>query len=166
MKNDFTIYQSKQNQNSKLQIFNSLNESKRQSLFQPRGSNTIKEFDENAFFQNLSYQNYSLFKANCEKKYDKKRKISSRITEIVLFIVDMAMEGYIYQSKHKSEIMDLKTFLKFNIYFLKNKRLRKKYIPPDEQDYKRSGKIEQNIDLENLYNNLTNDDKNSVENYI
>ena len=166
LKNDFTIYQSKQNQNSKLQIFNSLNESKRQSLFQPRGSNTIKEFDENAFFQNLSYQNYSLFKANCEKKYDKKRKISSRITEIVLFIVDMAMEGYIYQSKHKSEIMDLKTFLKFNIYFLKNKRLRKKYIPPDEQDYKRSGKIEQNIDLENLYNNLTNDDKNSVEDYI
>ena len=79
----------------------------------------------------------------------------------------MAMEGYIYQTKHKSEIMDLETFLKFNIYFLKNKRLRKKYIPVEELLYKRSGKIEQDIEIENLYNNnLTNEDKNYIEDYI
>ena len=120
-----------------------------------------------SFFQFLSYQTYSSFKSQSQKKYEKKRKISNKIKEIILFIIDMAMEGYIYQTKHKSEIMDLETFLKFNIYFLKNKRLRKKYIPVEELLYKRSGKIEQDIEIENLYNNsLTNEDKNYIEDYI
>ena len=129
--------------------------------------NSIREFNSKTFFQYLSYQTYSSFKSQCQKKYEKKRKISNKIKEIILFIIDMAMEGYIYQTKHKSEIMDLETFLKFNIYFLKNKRLRKKYIPVEELLYKRSGKIEQDIEIENLYNNnLTNEDKNYIEDYI
>ena len=129
--------------------------------------NSIKEFNSKRYFLDLSYQTYSSFKSQCEIKYKKKRKISNKIKGIILYIIDMAMEGYIYQKKYKSEIMDLETFLKFNIYFLKNKRLRKKYIPPEEIEYKRSGKIEQKIDIENLYNNfLNNEDKNYIEDYI
>jgi hypothetical protein len=129
--------------------------------------NSIKEFNSKSFFQYLSYQTYSSYKSQCQKKYEKKRKISKRIKEIILYIIDMAMEGYIYQTQHKSEMMDLETFLKFNIYFLKNKRLRKKYIPVEELLYKRSGKIEQDIEIENLLNNsLTNEDKNYIEDYI
>ena len=129
--------------------------------------NSIKEFNSKSFFLYLSYQTYSSYKSQCQKKYEKKRKISKRIKEIILYIIDMAMEGYIYQTQHKSEMMDLETFLKFNIYFLKNKRLRKKYIPVEELLYKRSGKIEQDIEIENLLNNsLTNEDKNYIEDYI
>ena len=127
----------------------------------------IKEFDAKEYFLELSIQNYSSFKLKCEKKYEKKRKISKRIKEIILYIIDMTMEGYFYQNKHKSEIMDLETFLKFNIYFLKNKRLRKKYIPVEEVNYKRSGKIDQKSIIDNLYDSpFSNEDKNNVDDYI
>ena len=91
----------------------------------------------------------------------------NRIKEIILYIIDMTMEVYIYQLKHKCEIMDLETFIKFNLYFIKNKNLRKKYIPEEESVYKRSGKIDQTNEIENINKNaLTNEDKNSIEDYI
>ena len=155
------LYSTKSNNNNNNNISNNL------TTLKLLRRNSIKEFNSKSFFQYLSYQTYSSYKSKCQKKYEKKRKISKRIKEIILYIIDMAMEGYIYQTQHKSEMMDLETFLKFNIYFLKNKRLRKKYIPVEELLYKRSGKIEQDIDIENLLNNsLTNEDKNYIEDYI
>ena len=134
--------------------------------FSTMNQESTKEFNEKLFFQDLSNQTLSSFKFQCEKKYLKKRRVSKGIKDIVLYIIDMTMEGYIYQKEHKSEIMDLDTFLKFNIYFLKKKRLRKKYIPVEEVHYKRSGKIEQKIDKEMIINNLTNEAKNYIEDYI
>ena len=49
---------------------------------------------------------------------------------------------------------------------MKNKPLRKKYIPVELVNYKRSGKIEQIYDRKKICNDLTNDEKNLIEDYI
>ena len=135
--------------------------------FQTFKNKQEKEFNSETFFQNLNYETISSFKSQCIKRYEKKRKISNRIKEIILYIIDMTMEVYIYQLKHKCEIMDLETFIKFNLYFIKNKNLRKKYIPEEESVYKRSGKIDQTKEIETINKNaLTIEDKNSIEDYI
>ena len=143
-----------------------INTTKRPNMHIFPKRNSIKEFDSKIFFKNLSYYTYTSFKNSCLKKYSKKKKISNKIREIILYIIDMTFEGYLYQNKHKTEIIDMDTFLKFYIYFLKNKPLRKKYIPIELANYKRSGKIDLKYDKENIYNNLTNDEKNSIEDFI
>ena len=135
--------------------------------FQTFNKNQINEFNSETFFQNLINETSSAFKSQCKEKKEKKRRIENKIKEIILYIIDMTMEIYIYQNINKCEKMDLKTFLKFNIYFMKNKRLRKKYIPEEEYEYKRSGKIDQTKEIEKLNkNDLSNEDKNSIEDYI
>ena len=143
-----------------------INTTKRPNMHIFPKRNSIKEFDSKIFFRNLSYYTYTAFKNSCLKKYSIKKKISNKIREIILYIIDMTFEGYLYQNKHKTEIIDMDTFLKFYIYFLKNKPLRKKYIPIELANYKRSGKIDLKYDKENIYNNLTNDEKNSIEDFI
>ena len=156
LNNKFTLYQNNKN----LPKINSSS-----NIFDVNISSKNK-FDQKLFFKNLSYYTVSSYKQSCEKKYLKKKKLSNKIKEIVLYIIDMAMEGYIYQNEHKSEIIDINTFYKFYIYFMKNKPLRKKYIPVELVNYKRSGKIEQIYDRKKICNDLTNDEKNWIEDYI
>ena len=156
LNNKFTLYQNNKN----LPKINSSN-----NIFDANISSKNK-FDQKLFFKYLSYYTVSSYKESCEKKYLKKKKLSNKIKEIVLYIIDMTMEGYIYQNEHKSEIIDINTFYKFYIYFMKNKPLRKKYIPVELVNYKRSGKIEQIYDRKKICNDLTNDEKNWIEDYI
>ena len=125
-----------------------------------------EKFSSNEFFETMSYLDYNSFNNQCKNKYMKKRIISKKIKEIVLYIIDMAFEGYLYQIQNECEIMDLRTFLKFNIYFLKNKRLRKRFIIKEDNIYKRPGKIDQVIDFEKIYNSFTFEEKNLIEDYI
>ena len=123
-------------------------------------------FNSKKFFEKLNKLNYITNKLKSEQKQKIKYKNSILIKEIVLFIIDMAMEGYFYQKKNNMELMDLKTFLKFNIYFLKNKPLRKKLIIKEDNEYKRSSKFEEKIDIENLISSLTNEEKYLIQDYI
>ena len=125
-----------------------------------------KIFNSKKFFEKLNKLNYLTNKLKSEQKQKIKDKHSIPIREIVLFIIDMAMEGYFYQKQNKMELMDLKTFLKFNIYFLKNKPLRKKLIIKEDNEYKRSSKLEENIDIEKLISSLTNEEKYLIQDYI
>ena len=89
------------------------------------------------------------------------------LKEIVLFIIDMAMEGYFYQTKNKNELMDLNTFLKFNIYFLKNKPLRPKLIIIEDNEYKRSSRFDddEKINIDEIRSTLTNEEKYLIQDY-
>ena len=167
-KNKFTFYPNNQKTLPKLNSSSNMDNIKasKSSLNIYKKDESLNKFDSKLFFKNLSHYTCSSYKNICEKKYLKKKKISNKIREIILYIVDMAMEGYIYQSEHKSEIMDVNTFIKFYLYFLKNKPLRKKYIPVELANHKRAGKIEQIYDRENICNNFTNEEKNYIEDYI
>ena len=170
LNNKFTLYPKYRKNLPKLNSFSNIdiNIASKTSLnkYPYQNNEPINKFDSKLFFQNISHYTVSSYKESCEKKYLKKKKLSIKIKEIVLYMIDMTMEAYIYQKEHKSEIIDIETFYKFYIYFMKNKPLRKKYIPPELIKYKRSGKIEQIIDREKICNNLTNDEKNLIEDYI
>ena len=135
-----------------------------------RSRNSIKTkeniFNPKKFFDKLDKLNYSTNKIRTEKKQKIKNKNSIIIKDIVLFIIDMAMEGYIYQKQKNQELMDLNTFLKFNIYFLKNKPLRKKLIIIEDNGYKKASKFEDNIDIDKLFSSLTNEEKYLIQDYI
>ena len=123
-------------------------------------------FNSKKFFDKMDKLNYFDNKIESEQKHKRRNKISNIIKDIVLFIIDMTMEGYIYQKQKKQELMDLNTFLKFNIYFLKNKQLREKYIIIEDNEYKRSSKFEDNIDINKLISSLTIEEKYLIKDYI
>ena len=124
-------------------------------------------FNSKKFFEKLNKINYLSNLSYTNQKHKIKNAHFKLIKDIVLFIIDMAMEGYFYQNQNKKELLDLKTFLKFNIYFLKNKPLRKKLIIIEDNEYKRSSKLDDNdIDIEKLVSSLTNEEKYLIQDYI
>ena len=136
------------------------------NLSKNKQSQKEKGFNSKKFFEKMDKLNYITNKLESEERHRIKDKHSTILKDIVLFIIDMAMEGYFYQKDNNNELMDLKTYLKFNIYFLKNKPLRKKLIIIEDNEYKTPSKLEENIDIDKLISSLTNEEKYLVLDYI
>ena len=123
-------------------------------------------FNHKKFFEELDKLDYHTNIIKCERRHKIKIRNTNIIKDIVLFIIDMAMEGYIYQIQFKKELMDLDTYLKFNIYFLKNKILREKIIIIEDNEHKKSSTFDENINIDKLISKLTNEEKYLIQDYI
>ena len=123
-------------------------------------------FNSKKFFEKLDKLNYFTNSIENEKKHKIKDKHMKIIKEIVLYIIDMTMEAYFYQRQTKKDLIDMDTYLKFNIYFLKNKILREKVIIIEDNEHKKPNKFNLDVDIEKLTASLTNEEKYLIKDYI
>jgi len=123
-------------------------------------------FNSKRFFEKLEKLNYLTNLVECEKKHKIRDKHMKIIKEIVLYIIDMTMESYFYQRQTKQDLIDMDTYLKFNIYFLKNKILREKVKIIEDNERKKPNKFELDVDIEKLTSSLTNEEKYLIKDYI
>ena len=123
-------------------------------------------FNSKRFFEKLEKLNYFTNLIECEKKHKITDRHMKIIKEIVLYIIDMTMEAYFYQRQTKKDLIDLDTYLKFNIYFLKNKILREKVAIVEDNEHKKPNKFELDLDIEKITSSLTNEEKYLIKDYI
>ena len=161
-KNNFYISNFYQNKNKNLSILLS----KRKFNLLANSPKEENNFSPKRYFEKLNKLNYFINKMKSERKHKIRNYHTKIMKEIILFIIDMAMEAYIYQKLNKTELMDLNTYIKFNIFFLRSKPLREKLIIIEDNEYKRSSILEENIDIDKLISCLTNEEKYLIQDYI
>ena len=112
--------------------------------------NEKKEFNYNQFFKEVDKLNLNEFNKYCEKKYKNYKRNYKAIKSLVLLILNVTMEGYIYQAETKKDLIDIPFYLKLIKLFLKNKKLKRKYEIDEFKQIKEVGKIDEKIDFNKM----------------
>ena len=112
--------------------------------------NKNKEFNDKLFFKEIDSLDMKDFNNYCEKKYKIYRKHYSLIKELVLLIINVTMEGYIYQAETKKDLIDIPYYLKLIKLFINNKRIKRKIIIDEFKKIKEVNQINEVIDLNKI----------------
>ena len=123
-----------------------------------------EQFDKNKFYQNLDKLNHNEFNEYCFERSKIFKEHYILMKSIILLIVDITMEGYLYQKEHKTDFLDIKLYLKIIKLFLKNKTLRRPRVDNEFDKIKEKCKLEENIDLDNII--LSEDEKYLLKDYL
>ena len=123
-----------------------------------------KIFDKHKYYEELNKFDFIEFKDICKKRYDKFKEDYSIMKNIILLIIDFTMEGYFYQKDKKTDIIDMKFYIKLIKLFLKNKKLRRPKIDNEYEKLKQTNKLEENIDIDNIV--LSEDEKFLLKDYL
>ena len=109
-----------------------------------------EKFNSELFFRELDNLEYKQFLKYSEKKYKKHAKHQNKIKRIVLLIINVANEGYIYQAETKKDLIDMPFYLKLIRYFLNNKQIKRKTYIDEFRLIKEVSKIDDSLDLTGL----------------
>ena len=121
-------------------------------------------FDKEKYFEEINKLNYIEYNEYCKKRYDIFSEHYSYMKNIILLIFDITMEGYFYQKEHKTDVLNMKFYLKLIKLFLKNKKLRRPKIDNEYEKLKQMNKLEDNIDIDNII--LSEDEKFLLKDYL
>ena len=104
------------------------------------------KFNRELFFQKLDNCEYKQYQKYCEKKYKIFEKHKVKIRELVLLIISVTMEGYIYQEETRKDLIDIPFYLKLIRLFLKNKQIKRKLYIDEFKLIKEVSKLDDTLD--------------------
>ena len=112
--------------------------------------NDNTQFNYNLFFKEVDNLDMEKFNEYCDKKYKIFRKHYNMIKSLVLLIINVTMEGYIYQAETKKDLIDIPFYLKLIKLFLKNKKIKRKIIIDEFKIIKEVGPIDEIFDFKKI----------------
>ena len=117
--------------------------------------NRVNKEEKNKFNPKLFFKEVDSLDLNEFNKYfEKKKKIFKKhyiiLKELVVLIINVTMEGYIYQAETKKDLIDIPFYIKLIKLFLKNKFIIRKEIIDEFKIIKEVGKIDEEIDFTNI----------------
>ena len=112
--------------------------------------NKTNEFSYKLFFKEVDNLDMKDFNNYCENKYKIYRKHYALIKKLVLLIINVTMEGYIYQAETKKDLIDIPFYLKLIKLFINNKRIKRKIIIDEFKKIKEVSQINEVIDLNEI----------------
>jgi hypothetical protein len=110
------------------------------------GNNEEEKFNKNRYFKSLSSLNFENFNKYCVKRQNLFKKNYSEIRKIIYYIIDITDEGYSYQKKYKTDLINLSSYLKLTKLFLKNKSINKPKIDDEFKQIKEVNQLDEKID--------------------
>ena len=112
--------------------------------------NKTNEFSYKLFFKEVDNLDMKDFNNYCENKYKIYRKHYALIKKLVLLIINVTMEGYIYQAETKKDLIDIPFYLKLIKLFIKNKKIKRKTIIDEFKKIKEVSQINEIIDINKI----------------
>ena len=120
-------------------------------------------FDKEIFLSNLDIYNIDNFSKNLINKKLKLKRDIPLIRNIILLIIDMTMEIFIYQEENDDELVDIETFTKLLELFIKNKPMRERVVDKDARIIKERNNDSYDINPDKL--KLSEEEVNMKEDY-
>ena len=108
------------------------------------------KFNDKLFFQEIDRLDLQEFNEYCQKKHKIFRKHYEMIKTLVLLVIDVTMEGYLYQAETKKDLIDIPFYLKLIQLFLNNKKIIRKTIIDEFKQIKEVGKLNEVIDISKI----------------
>ena len=123
-----------------------------------------EKFNSELFFNELDSYEYKQFLKYCETKYKRHEKHKTNIKQLVLLIINLANEGYIYQAEKKKDLIEMPFYLKLIRFFINNKQIKRKTYIDEFKLIKQVSKIEESIDLTSI--ELSKDELFFLKDYL
>ena len=123
-----------------------------------------EKFDKYKYYQDINKLKFEDFNNYCKNRYHIFKNHYIEMNNIILLIIDIAMETYLYQEEKKTDSLDLSLYLKLIKLFLKNKKLRRPRIDDEYDKIKEVNKLEENIDIDKI--TLSDEEKYLLKDYL
>ena len=126
--------------------------------------NEEEKFNKNRYFKSLSSLNFENFNKYCDKRQKLFKKNYYDIRNIIYYIIDITEEGYSYQKKYNTDLINLSSYLKLTKLFLKNKPIKKPQIDDEFKQIKEANQLDEKIDINKII--ISDEEKYLVNDYL
>ena len=154
----------------RLNFFNKLfdlNKNNFKRIYSPKNTlvkNEEEKFNKKKYFKCLSSLNFEKFNKYCYKRQKLFKKNYSDIRNIIYYIIDITNEGYSYQKKYNTDLINLSSYIKLTKLFLKNKPIKKPRIDDEFRQIKEANQLDEKIDINKII--ISDEEKYLVKDYL
>jgi len=126
--------------------------------------NEEEKFNKKRYFKSLSSLNFENFNKYCDKRQKLFKKNYSDIKNIIYYIIDITDEGYSYQKKYNTDLINLSSYIKLTKLFLKSKPIKRPQIDDEFNQIKEANKLDEKIDINKII--VSEEDNFLVKDYL